>query len=257
MCTSAGYKLTTVSLVTKVVPGIVSVRIQLRHASYRTNPTILSPLHESTTQRVVSKHYQCGGYITVLLIKAWNYKIHHYTYHGYSPNEQIWCRNPGILVWSECTVYAAHSLAAFNTSCVVRVRRTSPSSHSATLKTFWLSPRRESRNSKRSASDSKWWRSYSSAVLSLADWMKWDVTVPSCTQSWYRFKDVISKVGRCFSIPLLRSSFYMPQMLWTKCCFAALLCSSRSLWSTSVGLQWMLLQCIALHNWLSLSCFHS
>ena len=44
-------------------------------------------------------------------------------------------------------------------------------------------------------------------------------------------------MGRFFSIPLSRSSLCVPQMLWTKCCFAALRCSSTSLLSTSVGLQ--------------------
>ena len=57
--------------------------------------------------------------------------------------------------------------------------------------------------------------------MSLADWMKWDLTLTICAHTWYRFEHVISNVGRCFSIPLSRSPLCMPQMLWTKCCFAA------------------------------------
>src|SRR5882757_2929130 len=71
------------------------------------------------------------------------------------------------------------------------------------------------------------------------------------------FERVISNVGRCFSIPLSRSPLCVPQMLWTKCCFAALRCSSTSLLSTSVGLQLMLSQRVALHNLPSPSRLHS
>src|SRR5882757_2334809 len=59
------------------------------------------------------------------------------------------------------------------------------------------------------------------------------------------FERVISNVGRCFSIPLSKSPLCVPRMLWTKCCFAAMRCSSTSLLSASVGLQLMLLQRIA------------
>jgi len=103
-----------------------------------------------------------------------------------------------------------------------------------------MSPRRESIKSKRSALDSKRWRTYSSAILSLADWSKWDLTLLTCSRTWYWFKHVISNVGHWFRIPLSRSPMCVPQMLWTKCCFAALRCSSTSLLSTGMGLQRML-----------------
>jgi len=87
--------------------------------------------------------------------------------------------------------------------------------------------------------------------------MEWDLTLSTCARTWYQLECVISNVGYCFSIPLSKSPLCMPQMLWTKCCFAALRCSSTSLLSTTMGLQLMLLQHIALHHLPSPSCLHS
>ena len=151
----------------------------------------------------------------------------------------------------------AHLLAAIDTVCVEFGPCTPPSTFSATGKRYLLSARRESMNSKRSTLDSKRWRSYSSAIWSLADYMKWDSTSSTCVRSWYRFESVISNEGHCFSIPLSRSPLCLPQMLWKKGCFAALRCSSTSLLSTRVGLQLMLSQCVASHNLPSASRLHS
>ena len=88
-------------------------------------------------------------------------------------------------------------------------------------KRYLLSARRESMNSKHSAADSKRWRSWSSAMLSLADWIEWGLTLLTCAWTWYQFECGISNVGHCFSIALSRSPLFVPQVLWTKCCFAA------------------------------------
>jgi len=112
-------------------------------------------------------------------------------------------------------------------------------------------------NSQHSALDSKQWRSYSSATLSLADWIEWNVTLSTRARTWNWFERVISNVGRCFSIPLSKSPLCVPHMLWTTCCFATLRCSSTSLLSTRLGLQLMLLRCVALHNLPSRSRLHS
>jgi len=154
-------------------------------------------------------------------------------------------------------VDAGHLLAAFNTLCVGFGPCTLPSIHSATGKRYLLFARRQSMNSKCSASDSKRWRSYSSAILSLADRIKWDLTLSTCARTCYRFVRVIPNVSHCFSIPLSRSPLCVPQMLWTKCCFAALRYSSTSVLSTSMGLQLMFSQPVKLHNLLSPSCLHS
>jgi len=145
-------------------------------------------------------------------------------------------------------VKARHLLAAFDTLCVGFGPRTPPSTLSGKGKRYLLSARRESMNPKCSALDSKRWKSYCSAILSLADWIQWDKTWSTCAQTWYRFERVISNVGRWFSIPLSRSALCVPQMLWTKCCFAALRCSSTSLLSTGVGVQPMFSQRVALHT---------
>ena len=192
-----------------------------------------------------------------LCLQSWNYKIHQHTYHGDSPNDKIWCRyTPGLLPPGS-QVDAGHSLAAFDTLCVGFGPHTPPSTHSATGKRYLLPARRESMNSKGSALDSKWSRSHSSALLSVADWIEWDLTWSTGARTRYRCERVISAMGRCFSIPLSRSPLCVPQMLWTKCCSAALRCSSTSLLSTSVGLQLMLSQWVALHNVPSPSRLHS
>jgi len=149
-----------------------------------------------------------------------------------------------------------HSFAAFDTLCVGFGPRTPPSTRSAKGKRYLLSVRRESMNSERSALDSNRWRSYSSAILSLPDWIKWDLTLSTCARTLHRFERVIFHVGRWFSIPLSRSPLCLPQMLWTKCCFAALRCSGMSLLSTGVRLQLMLSQRVALHNLPSPSRLH-
>jgi len=107
------------------------------------------------------------------------------------------------------------------TLCVGFGRRTPPSTRSATGRRYLQSATRESIHSKRSAADSKWWRSSSSSMLSLADWMKWDLTLLTCARTWYWLERVTSIQGRCFSIPLSRSPLCVPQMVWTKCHFAA------------------------------------
>jgi len=179
------------------------------------------------------------------------------TYRGYLPNDKIWCRYTAGLLPPGSIVDAGHLLAAFDTLCVRFGPRTPPSTCSAKGKRYLMSARRESMNSKRSALDSKWWRSHSSAILSHADWLKWDLTLSTCARTWYRFECGISNVGRWFSIPLSRSPLCTPQMLWTKCCFAAVWYSSTSQLSTGVGLQLMLSQCVALHNLPSPSLMHS
>jgi len=147
--------------------------------------------------------------------QSWNYQIHQHTHPSYSSDDEIWCRyTPGLLPPGS-EVDAWHLLAAFDTLCVGFGLRTLPSTHSATGKWYLLSTRRESMNSKHSALDSKRWGSHSSAILSLADWINWGITISTCAQTWYRFEHVISNVGRCFSIPLWRSPSWMPQMLWT------------------------------------------
>jgi len=148
-------------------------------------------------------------------------------------------------------VDAGHLVAAFDSLYVGLGLCTPPSTCSATGKRYWLSARKESMNSKRSSSNSKMWRSYCSPLLSLANWIKWDLTLSTCARTCYLFERIISNVGRCFSVPLSWSPLCAPPMLWTKCCFAALQCSSMSPLSTSVGLQMMLSQCVTLHNWLS------
>ena len=87
--------------------------------------------------------------------------------------------------------------------------------------------------------------------------MKWDLTLSTCVRTWYQFERGISNLGRYFGIPPSRSPLCVPQMLLTKCCFAALRCSSTSLLSTSVGFQLMLSQRVTLHNLPSTSRLHS
>jgi hypothetical protein len=137
------------------------------------------------------------------------------------------------------------------------VPRTPPSICSATRKCYLLSARSDSISCKCSAADSKQRILSCSAMLFLPDGMKWDLTLSTCEQTWCRFEHVISNLGRCFSIPLSRSPFCTPEMVWTKCCIAAYRCSRTSLLSVNVGLQLMLSKCVALDNWLSSCPFHS
>jgi len=109
-------------------------------------------------------------------------------------------------------VDAGHLLAAFDNLCIWFGLHTPPSTHSATGIKYLLSARRESMNSKHCVSDSKCWRSSSSAMLSLAGWIGWDLTLLTCAQSWYMFGCVIFNEGRCISIPLSRSPFCMPHI---------------------------------------------
>jgi len=53
-------------------------------------------------------------------------------------------------------------------------------------------------NSKHSGSDSKMWRSYSSAMLLLANWVKWDITLLTCGRIWYRFECVMWAVASAY-----------------------------------------------------------
>ena len=95
------------------------------------------------------------------------------------------------------------------------------------------------------------------AIFCLPNWIDCDLTLSTYVQTWYWLEHEISNVSHCFSIPLSRSPLYMPQMLWTKWCFAALRCSSTSLLSSSVRFQMMLSQRVTLHNLLSPSRLHS
>jgi len=114
-----------------------------------------------------------------------NYTIHQHTYHGYSPDDKIRCRYNPWLLPPGSTVDAGSSLAAFDTLCVVFGLRTPPSARSATGKRYLLSAREESMNSNCSASDSMRWSPYRSAIVSLADWIKWDVTLSTCARTRY------------------------------------------------------------------------
>jgi len=174
--------------------------------------------------------------------------MHLHICRSYSPDDTTWCRWTAGLPPQGSKVDAGHSLAAFETLSIGFGPCTPPSTRSATGNRYLLSARRESMNSKCSALDSKRWRSYSSALLSLTVCIQWDLTLSTCARTWYQFEHVISNVGHCFSIPLWRSPLCVPQMIWTKCCFAALQCSSTARLSTSVGYQPILSHRVALHN---------
>jgi hypothetical protein len=150
-----------------------------------------------------------------------NYKIHHHTDRSYSPDDKIRFRYSLGLVPPGSKVDSGNFLAAFDTLCIGFGPYTPPSTHSDTGKRYILSARRETLKSIRSALDSKRWRSYCPAIWSLADGMIWDITLSACARTWYWIEHVISNMGDRFSIPLSISPLFLPQILWTKCCFAA------------------------------------
>jgi len=153
--------------------------------------------------------------------KSCNYKIHQHTDRSYSPDDTIWYRSTVGLLLRRSIVDTGRSLAAFDSLCIRFAPCTPPATHPATGTRYSLSATREWMNSKCSAADSMRWRSYTSTMLSLADWTKWDLTLLTCVWTWYGLKRVISNMGRCFSIPLSRSPLCAPQMLSTVCYFAA------------------------------------
>jgi hypothetical protein len=164
-----------------------------------------------------------------------NFKIPQHTYRSCSPDDKIYCRSTPELLPPGNNAYAGHSLAAFDTLCFGFGLRTPPSTLSATGKRYLLSTRKKSTNSKCSALDTKKCKSWTSAMLSLVDWIKWDVSLWTCARTLYLFEHVISNVHHGFSIAHWRFLFCVLQMLWTKCCCAALRSSSTSLLSTSMG----------------------
>jgi len=133
------------------------------------------------------------------------YKIHQHTHRSYSPNNDIWSRWAPGLFPAGSTVDSGHSSAALVALCDRFGPHTPPSTGSAMGKRYVWSGRRELMNPKRSASDTKQWRLYSSDMLSLADWIEWDLTLSNCARTWYPFVCVIPNVGHCFSIHLSRS----------------------------------------------------
>jgi hypothetical protein len=133
-----------------------------------------------------------------------------------------------------------------------------PSFHTLSYKKVILvSARRELWNSIHCGSDPKWWISRISAMLFLDDRIIWHLTISTGVQSWYWFWACSYNIGHFLSIPLSRSPWCVPQMLLNKYCFAEWQCSSASPFSSSMGLQLKLLQCIMFQNLPSPSCLHS
>jgi hypothetical protein len=93
--------------------------------------------------------------------------------------------------------------------------------------------------------------------LSLADCKEWDLTCSTCACTCYSFQCLISIFGCSFSMPLSISPLCPPEMLWPRCWCAILWRSSTSLLSTSLGLQLMISQSVALHNLSSASRMYS
>jgi len=112
------------------------------------------------------------------------------------------------------------SFVAFDSLCIGFGPYTPLSAYSTSGKWYILSAGMGLITSKPSASDSEGWRSKRFSILFRADSMGWDVTLLTWARTWYWFEHVIFNVGRCFSILLPRSPLHIPQMLWTKCCFA-------------------------------------
>jgi hypothetical protein len=153
-------------------------------------------------------------------------------------------------------VDASHSFAAFDSLCVGFGPRTPPSTHSEIRQRYLLSARRESMNSKRSAADSMRWRSSCSARFSLADWIKWDLTLSTCARTWYRLS-VYYPTWAVVSAYLFHNLFcaflecYGTNVVLLHCGVPVRLLSAR------VGLQGMLSKRVALHKLLSPSRLHS
>jgi hypothetical protein len=86
-------------------------------------------------------------------------------------------------------------------------------------KRYLLLARNQWMNTKRSALNSKQWKSCWLVKKSLAEWKKWDISLTSWARTWYLVEHVISNVGCVFWILLSRSPLCVAQMVWTKCCF--------------------------------------
>jgi len=91
--------------------------------------------------------------------QSWNQEMHQHTYCSNSPDDKIWCISTLGLLLQGSKVGSGHSVAAFKTLCVGFGPRTPPSTCAATGKSYLLSARRESMNSKHSVLDWKRWRS--------------------------------------------------------------------------------------------------